>query len=770
MDREEKIPVEEKILVLGALLHDVGKAIQRSKGMGKKHEEYSEEFVRNYLDDLDAHREIKERVMYIVRKHHAEDSDDSLLQIVKEADRLSARFDREKYKGQDSQDVATTPLLSIFSEIVLSEENALKMYNSVIPLQENLKNHFPVDKAKAKVDYHNVMDTLQKNWDKLRELPTFVDRVNTINYIFLKAFKFVPSAVYEAVPDIPLYDHLKTTAAIALCLYRSDNKDKPFLLIGGEISGIQKFLFYNLKAEEADRGAAKRFRGRSFMINLITDSVVKYIVTRLNLYEFSVLVNAAGHFIILAPNTLENKKELENLIKDVSKYIYRNFPRMYFAISWMECSRKDIENFDTTLKTFYEEYLPQRKFRKFSEIISEEELEEEFFEEKTNITPCPACGKDSKSETEVCNTCQTIEKIGGKLVRARYLARKTGKDINSDWIFEYGKTSISYRIVTDGEDISKFKDWEIFSLRNFELPEHGVLRGFKTYGSFAPSISVEDLGYQPSSEEDVKRILSFSEIVQAREKIEDRLGEIQEKSPKLAMLKMDVDNLGAIFARGIERMSVSRYSHLSFMLDIFFALESVAIAKKHNVYLLFAGGDDLTAIGRYDEIISFALEIHEKFVRWCAGNPNLTLSSGIAMADHKFPIRRLVEYADESLKLAKEEGKNRIGIFGLALRWDDFKKQIEIAEKLQNYHKDGRISGVFSHLLLNIYSKSKHTKGYTKEIVHPRPYISYYLKRNFKAKDEMEREELLKEIMDAFPHIKVGASIWALNKRYNLSI
>ena len=84
----------------------------------------------------------------------------------------------------------------------------------------------------------------------------------------------VPSASNVRHPDISLFDHLRTTAAIAQALYLYGEKEGRFpvdisgddetarwSLVCGDFSGIQKFI-YNL----TNKGAAKGLRGRSFYV------------------------------------------------------------------------------------------------------------------------------------------------------------------------------------------------------------------------------------------------------------------------------------------------------------------------------------------------------------------------------------------------------------------------------------------------------------------------------------------------------------------------
>src|SRR5690606_19610946 len=92
--------------------------------------------------------------------------------------------------------------------------------------------------------------------------------------------------------DISFFDHLKTTCAIASCMYRfhekeletdlekeiSDKKDEKYLLIGGDISGIQDFIY-----RISSKGALRLLRGRSFYLEMFCEDIVHEIVERLGL-------------------------------------------------------------------------------------------------------------------------------------------------------------------------------------------------------------------------------------------------------------------------------------------------------------------------------------------------------------------------------------------------------------------------------------------------------------------------------------------------------
>ena len=61
------------------------------------------------------------------------------------------------------------------------------------------------------------------------------------------------------------------------------------------------------------------------------------------------------------------------------------------------------------------------------------------------------------------------------------------------------------------------------------------------------------------------------------------LAEISKGTNKMGILKMDVDNLGKIFSRGLENPSISRVSTLSSFMDLFFSGYINQIAIRYRV-------------------------------------------------------------------------------------------------------------------------------------------------------------------------------------------
>lgn len=231
----------------------------------------------------------------------------------------------EFFAGED--ELGPVNLLSVFSEVKLRESNhSEKCY---LPIQ---KMDLAFEKPIRNGEVSN-KEAYRKLWEDFRsELKNIGTDIHSENlYQLIKKYTtFLPSNSR----DISLFDHIKVKTAIAICLYRyiqnenldsSQSLEKPFLLISGGISGIQRFIYRVNSPAEAQVGMAKRLRGRSFYLNLLNDAVATSIRSRLNLPEANLLWCGGGNFLILATNTDKTREEIEKLQKEVNKSLMQMF-------------------------------------------------------------------------------------------------------------------------------------------------------------------------------------------------------------------------------------------------------------------------------------------------------------------------------------------------------------------------------------------------------------------------------------------------------------
>ena len=89
---------------------------------------------------------------------------------------------------------------------------------------------------------------------------------------------------------------------------------------------------------------------------------------------------------------------------------------------------------------------------------------------------------------------------------------------------------------------------------------------------------------------------------------------------RLAVLRLDVDNLGAAFMAGFSEQAAGSYNTLarsavfSQQMSLFFKFHINQFAKDKNLTIIYAGGDDVFAISSGQDVIDFAVDIRQKFI------------------------------------------------------------------------------------------------------------------------------------------------------------
>lgn len=162
--------------------------------------------------------------------------------MIKVADGLSSA-EREEREDESTRHRSNVPLVSIFSEIsgIKSDQTPREEYYPLKKLILDKKTIFPNLNVEIGVDFYR---KLWRSFEKELKRLTKIDMI-TLYYLLKKYTWSIPSAtpsIRKYVPDVSLFDHLKTTCAIVTCLYKNNGK-KEFVLIGGDVSGVQKFIY-----------------------------------------------------------------------------------------------------------------------------------------------------------------------------------------------------------------------------------------------------------------------------------------------------------------------------------------------------------------------------------------------------------------------------------------------------------------------------------------------------------------------------------------------
>lgn len=142
----------------------------------------------------------------------------------------------------------------------------------------------------------------------------------------------------------------------------------------------------------------------------------------------------------------------------------------------------------------------------------------------------------------------------------------------------------------------------------------------------------------------------------------------------LGVLRMDMDNLGKRFIEGFD--SIQQYKTFSKRLVDFFSGEIDKIRNsasfKDFLNIIYAGGDDLFVVGRWDKTIEYAEKIQKEFSSKFQKD-GLSISGGVAIVNSKYPIAKAAELAGRAEDAAKQFNngkKNAFCFLGKTVSWD----------------------------------------------------------------------------------------------------
>ncbi len=224
-------------LIYGTLLHDIGKIVHRT-GIMEPHSKSGWDFLSK-IDSFSSNDDIKECIIY----HHGKDlkkakpDKNSLAYIAYIADNISAAGDRRENQLAEGEEGGqlfdrTLPLSSVFN--ILFDRNETYTYK--------LKNideiNYPTrdNKSYSASEYSAI---LLKIKEQLQGIDITEEYINSVLHLLESTTSYVPSSTNtKELSDISLYDHSKTTAAIASSLYQyAHDKDFFFCRPGKRIYG-----------------------------------------------------------------------------------------------------------------------------------------------------------------------------------------------------------------------------------------------------------------------------------------------------------------------------------------------------------------------------------------------------------------------------------------------------------------------------------------------------------------------------------------------------
>lgn len=778
-------------IALAAFLHDLGKFAERARIESSQetidnnkhlycphHKPYLDAagwfshvhaaYTAIALDRLESHfPELKGADMEPFASWKTADADDSLINaaakhhrpdtflqwVIATADRVASGFEREEFESYNQAQEGTSTGKNHYTARQITLLEQVRLSSDEEKTETDLFYRYPLralspesifpekaekcegnDKEKAQQEYGRLWDEFEKAMEEIPKshrsnLPLWLDHFETLWSVYAQA---IPSATAGKVrPDVSLYDHSKTTAALATALWRyhherqetgetavkplagRDDWNQPkFLLIQGDFFGIQDFIFAS--GGETRKKAAKLLRGRSFYVALLTECAALKVLDALDLPATSQIINAAGKFLVVAPNTEQSRLKLDQVCQELDGwFLEHSWGQAGVGLAALEASCNDflktpadgkITRFQKLMKRLFEqlETVKTRRFRLCD--AGTTDIFSGFLDRFNN--DMGVCQVDGRSPAEVNHDGVAMSwlardqiDIGSYLTRyERLLITRERLKLESTLetrIFGY---SISF--TESEEDKGRFrseaKSGNLVRCWDFSLPKSGsgaLWNGYarRYINAYVPRFEKDSererkLGKFKGVPEDesigIDEIKTLNHIA-CENRVLDAKGNWNGVAA-LMTLKGDVDNLGQIFQKGLGAPTFAKMAALSRQLNAFFAIYLPSLCRSEaefrNTYTVFAGGDDFFLIGPWHSQIKLAAKLREKFKEYAAENPEVHFSAGLSMTKPGLPIPHLANQGEDALDKAKgfqpnNEGirpKNAVSCFDETMSWRDF--------------------------------------------------------------------------------------------------
>lgn len=779
---------EFNLVCLAGLLHDIGKFYARSKKVRSlikeaeipgRHPIISAFVIEREFKSLLESLKIDTSLLKTLVQHHHENptfpseclveslkgKERILASIVSRADNYSSS-ERYEVEAAEKKSYGTAFMDSIFVNVSFQngqiEKKDLSSFQ-IAPSVLNPEGIFP--QAIDSYQWDNLTENFgrelanlkSKNFDSL-----LVSLLSLIN----KYCWCVPSDITREVKDVSLSDHLKTSSAIAACLYKyhantetlneesiRDESAEKFMLIGGDLSGIQNYI-YDI-AEIGVGGIAKRLRARSFSLSLLMEVTAHFLLHKLNLPLSCLIYSSGGRFYILSSNDPQTRSDFDRTRKFIEEWLIRNFNGeiainlSFVSFSPTGFSASGVGDVDEkkNFKSVWERLsrkIENSKKRKFERVLVSEGrwsnnflLNQDYF--KKGI--CKSCAKNpahfEREGNLLCLNCSIDLELGKKLLKASYLAFYNQREEGDINFFD----DYSVKILTNIKSSNDLGlPYLVITLNDSEiLPE--LPSTFKFVANYIPVFKDEKEQLEVCQECGLKKCDLKNAFFVSQPYSFACLASTSEGAKYLGVYKADVDQLGKIIREGIKPLTLSRLSTFSHFIDLFFSGFLPQYIKQNypETYVVYAGGDDLLFCGPWNKIIDLAKEVAEKFQELSAYNPEIHLSSGIILCPPKFPFSSASKFAHTSLEEAKEAKSahkssdfrgNRLSVFSTIIEWNHFDEVLEFARLLADSLQKKEISSSFVYSLLGYYELYQRTKENDNLGYLYLPRLSYSIRRN----------------------------------------
>jgi CRISPR-associated protein Csm1 len=688
----------------------------------------------------------------LAARHHQPGSEAEC--IIQLADHYSAGIDRqEKDQAEQKQDwgkyaFKSVALRSPFGRLTINNKKVDDAhFVPFVPLAINKTAVRPIDKdgfsgaenqALAQKAYREMWHAFSADFDRM-PANEFDDFYYSLNHLLKKYCWCIPSDTTGA-PIVNLYEHLKTTAGICAGLFdylqesgltvaayqaavKAGNAGDALLMVCLDLSGIQAFIY-----DISSKKAYKSLKGRSFFLQALITQMSNTILRETKQAISSVLYESGGKAFLILPNTEEVAAGLiEAMAKLEDQAFYEEGGKIYPALGSVPfhfSTQKSEQPVRSTefptgkgdlgrLWRSVSEAAAAAKSRRYQRLLTQNF--NEFFSEDSVTAKnsesnnlCAVSGEPIVGEGELLdrnaadgNALYVNARVNDQITLGRNLKDSefalttplNGKGIGFKHLASALKlvpAGKDYQ-ARDGEKRTRFNDTDF-------LPSDAISGGYG-FAFYGGNRQPDGQGGEPATLEDLCRV------------------GVKDDFSLLGVLRMDVDGLGDVFIKGLPEVdkTFAAYATLSAHLDHFFSGYLNTIRNKaefkDQVAILYAGGDDVFAVGRWDKLLHFAIRVRADFTRF-VGRTDLSISAGFTIVQPKFPIYRAADLAGEAEHQAKShyyqgQKKNAISLFGVPFNWElEFPTVQEMKKVFVCLIQHHGLSRAILHRLRENYAKS----------------------------------------------------------------
>ncbi len=751
--------------------------------------------------------EVDDSLINAAARHHRPDT---LLQwIVAVADRLASGFERSEFEHYNCAVEGTATgknhyqarLLALFEHISPQGPCRQESPRYCLPLRALAPETIfpclrsdaePRDDATAQREYAELWQQFVMALESIpaahrQNLPLWLDHFDAAWLTYTHA---IPSATAGKMrPDVSLYDHSKTTAALATALWRwihdtgtdpdtilpnlrqfHEWTDAPFLLVQGDFSGIQEFIF--AEGSQVQKAAARILRGSSFQVSLLTELAALRVLQALALPSTSQVINAAGKFLIVAPNTDEVQRRLADVQRELDAwFLEHTFGESSLQIVALPATCPDFTPSrypELIAKLFAKLQLAKRQRFALCAASAPDPLRAADY----TLGVCAFDGRrpaqftndDGLAISHLAHDQITIGKYLADPAFDRLIVARAEADLwQSGQVEPLTLTYFGYRVAFVKSSAGVFgelaRSGQLLRYLDISLPSSastaifaGIAR--RDLNAFVPIenghiVTLETLAVRPPHHPDklAPKICNADQTtVDSVSPNDTQANGIASGLEALAVLKGDVDQLGALFQNGIHPPSFARMAMLSRLMNAFFSLYLPWLCRTRysDTYTVFAGGDDFFLIGPWYQTQWLALEMRTAFHRFVAANERITFSAGIVFSKPERPIRHLARQAEEALEAAKAAGRNRLATHGQVVLWKEADELMRFEQWLDTpLPSQPRFVGLSSAFVYGLLTLAEMANSRRPQDALWRSWLAYRVRRNLVGPLHLSEKEAL---------------------------